>query len=638
MKLIEKIKSPDDLKALPVEELSKLAEELREIIVERISINGGHLASNLGAVELTLALHYVFNSPADKIVWDVGHQSYTHKLITGRYEKFETIRKYKGISGFPKIDESVHDAFGTGHSSTSISAALGIIEARDLIKKFNIQYSIFNIPDKVIAVIGDGAMTSGLAFEGLNHAGHLKKDLIVVLNDNEMSISKNVGALSAYLNRILTGDLYQRFKKETKSFLEGIPKLGGPVTKIAQKAEETLKGLFLPGILFEELGINYVGPIDGHDIKLLIETFRNIKNSTEPTLVHVITKKGKGYEFSEKDPCIFHGVGPFEIETGYSISDKDALSYSEIFGRAITELAANDKRVIAISAAMREGTGLECFAKRFPDRFYDVGIAEPHAVTFAAGLAVQGLRPVVAIYSTFLQRGYDEIIHDVCLQNLPVVFAIDRAGIVGEDGPTHQGVFDISYLRHIPNLTVMAPKDAMELKAMLELALKHNGPSAIRYPRGKVISNFKFQISNSELEMGKAEILKEGSDMALIAIGNAVHPALAAAERLGKEGIKASVINARFIKPLDKELISSMAKNIKRIITIEENMIAGGFGSAVLEYLNSMDIPDIKIKILGIPDEFVEQGSQAILRKKYGIDEEGIYQACKAFLATLTSV
>ncbi|MFZ3121800.1 MAG: 1-deoxy-D-xylulose-5-phosphate synthase [Thermodesulfovibrionales bacterium] len=628
MKLIEKIKSPDDLKTLSVEELNSLSEELREIIVERVSINGGHLASNLGAVELTLALHYVFNSPVDKIVWDVGHQSYTHKLITGRYEKFETIRKYKGISGFPKIDESIHDAFGTGHSSTSISAALGIIEARD--KK--------NETFKVLAVIGDGAMTSGLAFEGLNHAGHLKKDLIVVLNDNEMSISKNVGALSAYLNRILTGDLYQRFKKQTKSFLEGIPKFGGQVTKIAQKAEETLKGLFLPGILFEELGINYVGPIDGHDIKLLIETFRNIKNSTEPTLVHVITKKGKGYEFSEKDPCIFHGVGPFEIETGYSVSDKDALSYSEIFGRALTEFAANDKRVIAISAAMREGTGLECFEKKFPDRFYDVGIAEPHAVTFAAGLAVQGLRPVVAIYSTFLQRGYDEIIHDVCLQNLPVVFAIDRAGIVGEDGPTHQGVFDISYLRHIPNLTVMAPKDDLELKAMLELALKHNGPSAIRYPRGKVISNFKFQISNSELEIGKGEILKEGSDMALIAIGNAVHPALAAAERLEKEGIKASVINARFIKPLDKELISSMAKNIKRIITIEENMIAGGFGSSVLEYLNSADIPDIKIKLLGIPDEFVEQGSQAILRKKYGIDEEGIYQNCKAFLSTLATV
>ena len=627
MKLIKKIKSPDDLKALPVEELNKFSEELREIIVERVSINGGHLASNLGTIELTLALHYVFNSPVDKIVWDVGHQSYTHKLITGRYEKFETIRKYKGISGFPKIDESVHDAFGTGHSSTSISAALGIIEARD--KK--------NETFKVLAVIGDGAMTSGLAFEGLNHAGHLKKDLIVVLNDNEMSISKNVGALSAYLNRILTGDLYQRFKKQTKSFLEGIPKVGGQVTKIALKAEETLKGLFLPGILFEELGINYVGPIDGHDIKLLIETFRNIKNSTEPTLVHVITKKGKGYEFSEKDPCIFHGVGPFEIETGYSVSDKDALSYSEIFGRAITELAANDKRVIAISAAMREGTGLECFAKRFPDRFYDVGIAEPHAVTFAAGLAVQGLRPVVAIYSTFLQRGYDEIIHDVCLQNLPVVFAIDRAGIVGEDGPTHQGVFDISYLRHIPNLTVMAPKDDMELKAMLELALKHNGPSAIRYPRGKVQPS-GISRQPSAFEIGKAELLKEGSDMALIAIGNVVHPALGAAERLEKDGIKASVINARFIKPLDTELILKIASKTKRIITVEENMIAGGFGSAVLEYLNSMDIPDIKIKILGIPDEFVEQGSQAILRKKYGIDEEGIYQSCKAFLSTLATV
>jgi len=637
LKLIKKIKSPDDLKSLSVEEMNSLSAELREIIVERVSINGGHLAPNLGTVELTLALHYVFNSPVDKIIWDVGHQSYTHKLITGRYEKFETIRKHKGISGFPKIEESVHDAFGTGHSSTSISAALGIIAARD--RK--------NETFKVLAVIGDGAMTSGLAFEGLNHAGHLKKDLIVVLNDNEMSISKNVGALSAYLNRILTGDLYQRFRKQTKSFLEGIPKFGDQVSKLAQKAEETLKGLFLPGILFEELGINYVGPIDGHDIKLMIETFRNIKNSTEPTLVHVITKKGKGYEFSEKDPCIFHGVGPFEIETGSSVSDTSAISYSEIFGMALTELAEKNERVIAISAAMREGTGLECFEKKYPDRFYDVGIAEPHAVTFAAGLAVQGLRPVVAIYSTFLQRGYDEIIHDVCLQNLPVVFAIDRAGIVGEDGPTHQGVFDISYLRHIPNLTVMAPKDDMELKAMLELALKHNGPSAIRYPRGKVsqgsgvrglASGESPRRQGLEIEIGKAEILKEGSDVALIAIGNVVHPALAAAERLEKDGIKASVINARFIKPLDKELILKIASKTKRIITIEENMIAGGFGSAVLEYLNSTDIPDTKIKILGIPDEFVEQGAQAILRKKYGIDEEGIYQSCRAFLLTPTQV
>ena len=633
--MIEKIKSPDGLKALSAEELENLAEELREIITERVSINGGHLASNLGVVELTLALHYVFNSPIDKIIWDVGHQSYTHKLITGRYEKFSTLRKYKGLSGFPKIDESIHDAFGTGHSSTSISAALGIIEARD--KKGG--------KFKVIAVIGDGAMTAGIAFEGLNHAGHLKKDLIVVLNDNEMSISRNVGALSAYLNRILTGDLYQRFKKETKSFIESIPKLGGPVSKIAQKAEETLKGLFLPGILFEELGFNYVGPIDGHNIELLIETFKKIKNTDAPALIHVITKKGKGYEFSEKDPCIFHGVGPFEVETGYPVGDKKAPSYSEIFGRALTELAAHDKRIIAISAAMREGTGLECFAEKYPDRFYDVGIAEPHAVTFAAGLATQGFRPVVAIYSTFLQRGYDEIIHDVCLQNLPVIFAVDRAGIVGEDGPTHQGVFDLSYLRHIPNLVVMSPRDDLELKAMLGLGLKHNGPSAIRYPRGKVSS--KFQVPSSKLndtktpellEIGKAEILKDGTDIALIAIGTTVYPALSAAERLEEDGIRATVINARFVKPLDKALIFSAASRIKRIITIEENVLAGGFGSAVLEYLNSVDIHDVKIKTLGIPDEFVEQGSQAILRKKYGIDEEGIYQTCKAFLSTLTPV
>ena len=624
---IENIKSPADIKTLSSAELKDLAEELREIIIERVSINGGHLASNLGVVELTLALHYIFDSPSDKIVWDVGHQSYTHKLLTGRFEKFPTIRKHKGISGFPKIDESIHDSFGTGHSSTSISAALGIITARDKKKeKF-----------KVIAVIGDGALTAGIAFEGLNHAGHLKKDLIVVLNDNEMSISPNVGALSAYLNRILTGDLYQKFKKETKSFIESIPKLGGPFSKVAKKAEETLKGLFLPGILFEELGFNYIGPIDGHNIELLIETFKKVKNADAPTLVHVITKKGKGYEFSEKDPCIFHGVGPFEVETGDPISNKKIPSYSEIFGQVLTLLAGHDERIIAISAAMREGTGLECFAEKYPDRFYDVGIAEPHAVTFAAGLASQGLRPVVAVYSTFLQRGYDEIIHDVCLQNLPVVFAIDRAGIVGEDGPTHQGVFDISYLRHIPNLVVMAPKDEHELKDMLEFSLKYNGPSAIRYPRGRV-HNAGFKIQDSNIELGKAEILKEGEDIALIAIGNTVYPALNAAALLEKDGIKAAVINARFVKPMDKGLIFSMASRIKRVVTIEENLLAGGFGSAVLEYLNSVDIHDVKIKTLGIPDEFVEQGSQAILRKKYGLDEEGIYQNCKAFLSTLTSV
>ncbi len=526
------------------------------------------------------------------------------------------------------MDESIHDSFGTGHSSTSISAALGIIEARD--KK--------NEKFKVIAVIGDGAMTGGLAFEGLNQAGHLKKDLIVILNDNEMSISPNVGALSSYLNRMLIGDFYQKFKKETKSFIENIPKVGERVSKIAQKAEETLKGLLLPGMLFEELGFNYIGPIDGHNIELLIETLTKIKNSNAPTLIHTVTKKGKGYAFSEKDPCVFHGIGPFEIETGDPISDKGTVSYSTFFGNALAEIAANDKRIVAITAAMKEGTGLECFAQKYPDRFYDVGIAEPHAVTFAAGLASQGLRPVVAIYSTFLQRAYDQIIHDVCLQNLPVIFAIDRAGIVGEDGPTHQGVFDLSFLRNIPNLVVMAPKDENEFKAMLKLALKHNGPSAIRYPRGKVELSAISSLTSHHFNIGEAEVLKTGDDIALIAIGSSVYPALSASERLEKQGISASVINARFAKPLDKILLFSLASKIKRIITIEENVLAGGFGSAVLEYLNSTDLNDLKIKTIAIPDEFVEQGSQKILRKKYGLDEEGIYQNCKAFLSTLTSV
>src|SRR4030043_301737 len=432
---LESIKGPSDIKNLSIAELKMVAKEIRETIIEWVSKNGGHLSSNLGVVELTIALHYVFNSPIDKILWDVGHQSYSHKLLTGRYEKFPSIRKYKGIAGFPRRDESEHDIFNTGHSSTSISAALGIIEGRDKNKE----------DFKVLAVIGDGAMTAGLAFEGLNNAGHLKKNLIVILNDNEMSISKNVGALSAYLNRILTGEFYQKLRRETKSFLEGIPKLGKKAARIAQRTEEMVKGLFLPGIIFEELGFNYIGPIDGHNIELLIETFRRIKGATSPTLIHAVTRKGKGYEFSEKRPSIFHGVGPFKVGTG-SIISGGGSTYSETFGRILTDLASKDERIVAISAAMKEGTGLREFSERYPDRFYDVGIAEPHAVTFAAGLATQGLRPVVAIYSTFLQRAYDEIVHDVCLQNLPVVFAIDRAGIVGEDGPTHNGLFDLSYL------------------------------------------------------------------------------------------------------------------------------------------------------------------------------------------------
>jgi len=477
-------------------------------------------------------------------------------------------------------------------------------------------------------VIGDGAMTGGLAFEGLNNAGHLKKDLIVILNDNEMSISPNVGALSAYMNRILTGEFYRKFKKETKSFLEGIPKVGGQVAKIAQKAEETIKGILLPGVLFEELGFDYVGPIDGHNTELLIETLKRIKSSTSPTLIHVITKKGKGYEFSEKNPCGFHGVGPFELETGSQISSTANITYGETFGNFLSDLAEADQRIIAISAAMKEGTGLNCFADKFPDRFYDVGIAEPHAVTFAAGLASQGLKPVVAIYSTFLQRAYDEIVHDVCLQKLPVVFAIDRAGIVGEDGPTHHGLFDISYLRHVPNLVFMAPKDGPELKQMLEFVIKYQGPSAIRYPRGKVPESL---LECPEVNMGKGEMLRDGTDIALLAIGSCVMPALKAAKRLERDGIKAAVLNARFIKPLDGELILSIASRIPKIITIEENSLQCGFGSSVLECLNESCVT-AKVRRLGIRDSFVEQGHPDSLRAKYGLDEEGIYLATLSFL------
>lgn len=623
--LIEKITKPEDIKTLTIEELKKLATEIREVIIETVATNGGHLASNLGTVDLTIALHYVFNSPEDKIIWDVGHQAYTHKLLTGRFNEFPTIRKQNGLSGFPKRSESPHDSFGTGHSSTSISAALGIIAGRDQNKeKF-----------KVLPVIGDGAMTAGLAFEGLNHAGHLKKDLIVILNDNEMSISPNVGALSAYLSRMLMGDLYTKFKKETKHILERIPGVGEPVLKIAQKAEGTVKGFIAPGLLFEELGFQYVGPVDGHKIDILIETLERFKDFPAPVLLHTITKKGKGYEPAEKSPGMFHGVGPFDIETG-ELPSSGKISYSAIFGNCLTKLAKEDERIIAITAAMTEGTGLSEFVQTFPKRFYDVGIAEPHAATFAAGLATQGLKPVVAIYSTFLQRSYDEIIHDICLQNLPVVFAIDRGGIVGDDGPTHNGTFDLSFLRHIPNLVVMAPKDGPELRAMLKTAVEHNGASAVRYPRGSVNDTQE----NGELRsipIGKSEVIKEGNDVLIIAIGNMVEPAVKAAGLLADGNISACVINARFVKPLDVETIISRAKEIKNVITVEENVIAGGFGSAVLEELTKGGIEGIKLKMIGIPDAFIEQGPQNVLRKQLGLDAEGITREALALAGNKSS-
>lgn len=616
MKDILDIESSQDIKDLSTEELYQLSEQIRDMILKTVATNGGHLASNLGVIELTLALHSVFNTPEDKIIWDVGHQSYPHKLLTGRARDFHTLRQFGGISGFPKIAESPHDAFGAGHSSTSISAALGILEGRDRIGK----------DFKVIAVIGDGAMTAGLAFEGLNHAGHIKKDLIVILNDNEMSISKNVGAMSSYLTRILNGDFYQRFKKDTKSLIESIPMLGEAVSKFAQKVEEGIKSMFLPGIIFEELGFNYVGPVDGHNIQGLIDTLKKVRNNTTPTLLHVITKKGRGYEFSEDDPCVFHGVGPFEPCSGLSKSNSSNPSFSSVFGEIITDLARKDPRIVAITAAMGEGTGLRKFVENFPERFYDVGIAEPHAVTFAAGLATQGLRPVVAIYSTFLQRSYDEIVHDVCLQKLPVIFAIDRAGIVGDDGPTHHGLFDISYLRHIPGLCVMSPKNSTELLQMMSLALTLDVPSAIRYPRGNVITDMEI-LTLEDVQPYRGEVIMEGDDVVIIAVGHMVHPAYLACKALNDAGINAKLINARFLKPMDTDLIVSSAQRAGKVLVVEENAVSGGFGSAVLEELNMAGIHPAQVKLLGIPDHFIEAGKQQELRKIYGLDEEGIFSA-----------
>jgi len=610
--LLERLTTVDVLKKFTSAELKGLAHEIRDIIIERVSINGGHLASNLGVVELTIALHYVFQSPEDKIIWDVGHQSYTHKLLTGRAQVFNTLRKHGGISGFPKINENIHDAFGTGHSSTSISAALGIAEANRLLKKSG----------KVIAVIGDGAMTSGLAFEGLNNAGHLKRDLLIVLNDNEMSISENVGALSAYLSRIITGEFFTRMKKDTKDILEGIPTFGDSMMKVVKKVEDMVKCLVVPGMLFEELGFSYVGPVDGHSISAMIEAFRMCKDMTGPVLVHTITKKGKGYEPAERYPELFHGTGPFDIESGKSLS-ASGRTYSEVFGSEIVKLADKDERIVAITAAMCEGTGLTAFRKTFPDRFFDIGIAESHATTFAAGLAISGLRPVVAIYSTFLQRAYDEIIHDVCLQNLPVIFAIDRGGIVGDDGPTHNGSYDISFLRHIPNLVLMAPKSGRELKDMLHFALKHNGPVAIRYPRGKTTPEF-LEAASQPITLGKAEVLTEGRDLAIIAVGNMVNPAVEAARMLAQTEVRVTVVNARFIKPLDEGLLKALSLKTNLFLTVEENALQGGFGSAVLEYLADLGIPGLQVRRLGIPDRFVEQGPQEMLRREFGLSPEGI--------------
>ena len=622
--ILDTVNSPKDIKDLKLEKLNQLAGEIRKKIVETVAKTGGHLAPSLGVVELTIALHRVFDAPRDKIIWDVGHQAYAHKLLTGRASRFHTLRQQDGISGFPKRSESPYDVLDTGHSSTSISAALGMAMAMDM----------KGDKGKVIAVIGDGSMTAGLAFEALNNAGHLRRDLIVILNDNEMSISPNVGALSSFLSRKLTGRLATRLKKEMESFLKRSD-LGENIWAVLKKSEDSLKSLLTPGMLFEALQFEYVGPIPGHHLDTLIETLKNVKNIPGPVLVHVLTKKGKGYGPAERHPDLFHGLGPFDIATGKPVASSSPKppTFTQIFSQTLIRLAKDDPRIVAITAAMPAGTGLDAFQKTLPDRFFDVGIAEQHAVTYAAGLALEGLRPVVAIYSTFLQRAYDQIIHDVCLQNLPVVFAVDRGGLVGDDGPTHHGAFDLSFLRIIPNMLLMSPKDENELQHMLFTALNHNGPVAIRYPRGYGMgASLDWQLKN--LPIGKGNLEREGKDIAIIAIGPHVYTAMDAAQELELSGIKAMVINARFAKPIDRDLVVKAAKDTGRIITVEENALIGGFGTGCVECIMDEGLYNVSIRRIGLPDRFIEHGSQDSLRKGIGLDVQTIIKVAKDLFRT----
>lgn len=617
MSILKTIHSPADLRRLRPAQFPKLCQELREQIIGAVSSVGGHLASNLGVVELTVALHYLLDTPHDKIVWDTSNQAYAHKLLTGRREQFHTLRQYGGLSGFCKREESIYDTFNAGHAGTGVSAAYGMVEAREQL----------GLKHKVVCVVGDGAMTAGMTLEGLHHAGGLGKDFIVILNDNQMSISKNVGAISSYLNRAVTGEFYTKMREETGQLLRKIPHIGYDVEKLARRAEELAKGAILPGLLFEELGFRYAGPIDGHNFEHLLPTLENVLKMRGPVLLHVITKKGLGYEPAEKNPVWFHACPPFIRETGAPAKKAARSSYTQIAIESLVRLAREDKRVVAITAAMCEGTGLNAFEKEFPDRLYDVGIAEQHAVTFAAGLAAQGLRPVVAMYATFLQRAYDQVVHDVATQNLPVTFCIDRGGLVAEDGTTHHGAFDYAYLRHMPNMVVMAPKDENELQHMLKTGLSYDGPASVRYPRG-VSMGVPMDRELKELPIGKGELLRDGTDVAIIAIGVSVWPAVKAAEQLGQEGLSTAVINARFVKPLDQELIVSVAKRVRYVVTVEEGCKMGGFGSAVLEALSDAGV-NVRTKVLGLPDWYIEQGPQDLLRERYGLTTDGIYRSVR---------
>lgn len=620
--LLDKINSPADVKKLSDEQLKQLATEIRQLLIKVISHTGGHLAPNLGVVELTLALHKVFTTPQDKLVFDVGHQAYIHKIITGRREQFPTLRQYGGLSGFPKRCESEHDAFGTGHSSTSISAALGMAVARDL------QGEDYN----VVAIIGDGSMTGGMAFEALNNAGTLHKKMVVVLNDNEMSISKNVGAMSDYLYHLRTGETYNKIKNDIEGWLKNM-EFGTDVLKAIRRLKGSVKYLMVPTSIFEELGFTYLGPVDGHDIHGLIEVLQAAKKIDGPVMVHVLTKKGKGYKPAEDSPNKFHGTGPFEIATGKKITNPAApISYTEVFGKTITELADSDKKVVGLTAAMPDGTGLNIFAQAHPDRFFDVGIAEQHAVTAAAGMAAAGMKPVTAIYSTFMQRAYDSILHDICMQKLHVTMCLDRAGLVGDDGYTHHGVFDYAYLRSIPNMTIMAPKDENELRHMLKTALSFNGPISVRYPRGSGVG-VDITEPMHELPIGKAEVLREGKELCFWAIGSMVQSAVQAADKLKEQGIDAGVVNMRFAKPLDKELLIEHAKRYGKIVTLEEGVLAGGVGSEVLEILDDDGLlQQCAVLRLGIPDEFVTHGDKKLLFRDLGLDTDAIVQKADAFV------
>ena len=620
--ILETINSPADVKALSLEQLKQLAEEIRQFLISVISKTGGHLSPNLGVVELTLALHRVFSTPQDKIVFDVGHQSYIHKIITGRREQFPTLRQYGGLSGFPKRTESEHDAFGTGHSSTSISAALGMAVARDL------QQQDYD----VVAVIGDGSMTGGMAFEALNNAGTLHKKMIVVLNDNEMSISKNVGAMSEYLYQLRTGETYNKIKHDLEGWLKNV-EFGGDVIKVLRRLKGSVKYLMVPTSIVEELGFTYLGPIDGHDLEGLIEVMQAAKKIDGPVLVHVLTKKGKGYKPAEESPNKLHGTGPFDIATGKKIANPNApVTYTEIFGKTLAELANEDKDIIGITAAMPEGTGMSIFAKAHPERCFDVGIAEQHAVTSAAGAAAAGLKPVAAIYSTFLQRAYDSVLHDICIQKLHVTLCLDRAGIVGDDGFTHHGVFDYAYLRSIPEMTIMAPKDENELRHMLKTATDYTGPISIRYPRGSGVGVDTTEPLHA-LPIGKAEVLREGKDVVLWAIGSMVQSALQAAEVLAQQGISAGVVNMRFAKPLDKELLVEHAAKYGKIVTLEEGVLAGGVGSAVLEALNEAKLlAKCRVLTLGIPDEFVLHGDKKLLLRDLHLHVQAIAEQTAALV------